>query len=259
VAPSGSIAFDRAANDYDRTRALTPGAMRKVHAVLVAELGDRQPCLEIGVGTGRLALPLARAGIRMAGIDLSLPMLRRLVDKTPGSGPMDVAVADAVALPFARSSFGAGLACHVLHLIPAWPDALAELVRVVRPGGVILVDVGGWGSGWSKEMQERFCREAGISSPVVGTHDPREVDEAMRSLGAPGRRLPEVRQSRTTTIAEQLEHLAKGVYSFTWSVDEGTRRRAAERVGRWAEERFGSLTRPRRTRGTISWLGFDLP
>lgn len=259
MASSGSIAFDRAVADYDRTRTLTAGAMRKVLSVLSAELGEHHPCLEIGVGTGRLALPLHEAGERMAGVDLSLPMLRRLVGKAGGRAPFPLAVADALALPFGESSFGAGLVCHVLHLIPRWPEALAELVRVVRPGGVILVDVGGWGRGWSKEIQERFCLEAGISSPVVGTHDADEVAEAMRSLGSTGRRLPDVHRSRTTTIADQLEQLADGVYSFTWSVDDRTRRRAAERVGGWAEERFGPLTRPRRTRGTISWLAFDVP
>jgi ubiquinone/menaquinone biosynthesis C-methylase UbiE len=259
VGHSGSIAFDRVASDYDRTRSLTPAAMRRVLSLLTAELGEHQPCLEIGVGTGRLALPLHQAGLRMAGIDLALPMLHELVEKAGGSAPIPVAVADAVALPFARASFGAGMACHVLHLIPRWPEALGELVRVVRPRGVILVDMGGWGRGWSKKIQERFCREAGISSRVVGTHDADEVAEAMRSLGASVRRLPVVARSRTTTIPEQLEQLADGVFSFTWSVDEDTRRRAADLVGRWAEERFGSLTRPRRTRGTISWLAFDVP
>jgi ubiquinone/menaquinone biosynthesis C-methylase UbiE len=259
VGHSGSVAFDRAVGDYDRTRSLTPVAMRRVVSMLMAELGEHQPCLEIGVGTGRLAIPLRREGLRMAGIDLSLPMLHRLVEKGGVDAAIPVAVADALALPFARASFGGGLACHVLHLIPAWPDALEELARVVRPGGVILVDLGGWGRGWSRQIQDRFCIEAGISSPVVGTHDAEEVTEAMRSLGASVRRLPEVGRSRTTTIAEQLRQLADGVFSFTWSVDEDTRRRAADLAGRWAKERFGSLTRPRRTRGKISWLAFDLP
>ncbi|MGH2573701.1 MAG: class I SAM-dependent methyltransferase [Actinomycetota bacterium] len=255
---SRSIAFDRAAEDYDKTRSLPPGAMRRVQALLVAELRRRQPCVEIGVGTGRLALPLVRAGIRMAGVDLSRPMLMKLRENAGGRAPFPLAMADAVALPFRRSSFGAGLASHVLHLIPAWRDALAELARVLRPGGVVLVEPGGWGSGWWKEVQEAFCRQAGISSPFVGTNDPDEVDLAMRSLGARPRRLPALAGSRTTTIDERLALLEKGVFSFTWSLDERARKRAVERVKHWAEERFGSLARPRRTRWTISWLAYDL-
>jgi ubiquinone/menaquinone biosynthesis C-methylase UbiE len=259
VSGSGSIAFDRVAADYDRTRGLPPGAMGKVVSLLAAELREHQPCLEIGVGTGRLALPLARAGIRMTGIDLSVPMVRRLVEKAGGGVPIPVVVADAEALPFVPSSFGAGLACHVLHLISGWQVALAELVRVIRPGGVALIDIGGMGSGWWKEIQEAFCREAGIGRWCVGTDSAEEVTEAMRALDARPRKLPGVTVSRTITLADRLANLADGVFSFTWSVDEGTRRRAADRVGRWAEEEFGSLTRPRRTRGTISWLAFDLP
>jgi len=255
---SRSIAFDRAVADYDRTRALTPGAMRRVLELLVAELRDRQPCVEIGVGTGRVALPLVGAGIRMVGVDLSLPMLRKLIENAGGNAPLPLAIADAVALPFGRSSFGAGMASHVLHLIPAWPDALAELVRVVRPGGVVLVEPGGWGTGWSKEVHQAFCREAGISSPFVGTHDADQVDQEMRSHRAVPRRLPSVARSRTTTIGDQLGLLEKGVYSFTWSLDERERKQAAERTARWAQDRFGSLTRPRRTRGKTSWLAYDL-
>lgn len=256
---SGSIAFDRAAEDYDGTRSLPTRAMRKVVALLVEELRDRQPCVEIGVGTGRLALPLSQAGIRMAGIDLSMPMLRKLVQNAGGQRPFPLAITDAVALPFAPSSFGSGMASHVLHLIPAWRDSLAELVRVVRPGGVVLVEPGGWGTGWWAEVQQAFCREAGITSPFVGTNDADEVDDAMRSLGAFPRRLPSLARSRTTTIADHLSQLEKGVYSFTWSLDERERKHAAKLTARWADHRFGSLTRPRRIRGKSSWLAYDLP
>jgi ubiquinone/menaquinone biosynthesis C-methylase UbiE len=259
VSPSGSIAFDRAVADYDRTRALPPGAMRKVVSLLTAELGEHQPCLEIGVGTGRLALPLAGAGIRMVGLDLSMPMLRRLVEKAGGTPPFPVATGDAIALPFRARSFGAAMASHVLHLIPGWQAALAEFARVVRPGGTLLIDLGGIGAGWWKEIQAAFCREAGIARWCVGTDSREEVIACLGALGARYRKLPEVSVSKTTTMADRLVHLADGVFSFTWSVDERTRRDAAERVGRWAKERFGSLTRPRRTRGTISWLAFDLP
>ena len=56
---SDSVSFDRAASFYDATRALTPEAMAAVQALLRSELQGRGRCLEIGVGTGRMALPLA--------------------------------------------------------------------------------------------------------------------------------------------------------------------------------------------------------
>ncbi len=51
----------------------------------------------------------------------------------------------------------------MLHLIAAWKGALREVVRVVEPGGVILVDVARWDLPLMQEVQERFASEAGIS------------------------------------------------------------------------------------------------
>jgi ubiquinone/menaquinone biosynthesis C-methylase UbiE len=65
-----SVNFDRAAGYYDATRALS-ATMAALTGLLATELADRQPCLEIGVGTGRFALPLRAAGIAMAGTDIS--------------------------------------------------------------------------------------------------------------------------------------------------------------------------------------------
>ncbi|MGH2579540.1 MAG: SAM-dependent methyltransferase, partial [Actinomycetota bacterium] len=55
---SGSIRFDRAAEFYDRTRALLPEAERATVELLRAELAGRGRCLEVGVGTGLISLPL---------------------------------------------------------------------------------------------------------------------------------------------------------------------------------------------------------
>src|SRR5262249_12377514 len=67
----GSIPFDRAADVYDETRRLTPEASAATTHLLAAELGERGAALEIGVGTGLIGLPLAAAGVRLVGLDLS--------------------------------------------------------------------------------------------------------------------------------------------------------------------------------------------
>ena len=66
-----SISFDRAAEYYDRTRRLTPEASAALTGLLANQLRDRQPTLEIGVGTGLVSLPLHEMGVRMTGVDLS--------------------------------------------------------------------------------------------------------------------------------------------------------------------------------------------
>ena len=53
----GSVAFDRAAEYYDRTRGSSPEGLRKTIDLLTGELRDRGTVLEVGVGTGQLGLP----------------------------------------------------------------------------------------------------------------------------------------------------------------------------------------------------------
>ena len=77
-----SVIFDQAAGCYDRTRGLPPRIAARQTELLAAELaGTAGPVLEIGVGTGRIAVPLAEAGFRVLGVDLSAPMLGVLAAK----------------------------------------------------------------------------------------------------------------------------------------------------------------------------------
>ena len=56
-------------------------------AILASELRGRGSCLEIGVGTGRMAIPLQRHGIDMYGVDISVAMLTELLRKG-AAGPL---------------------------------------------------------------------------------------------------------------------------------------------------------------------------
>ena len=256
---SGSVAFDRVAGEYDRTRALPEKTMGKVLALLAAELRGRGRCLEIGVGTGRVSRPLSALGIPMVGADVSWPMLDRLRLNAGGSWPFPVAIADATALPFGDRTMGAGLASHVLHLISDWKGALVELVRVVCPGGVVLVDVGNWrGPGIFPLIRDRFCQEADIGRPFIGTQDPVLVDGHMRSLDARLRILPPIYEVVSMTAEEQISALERGVFSFTWQVDDDERQVAAGRTREWARRHLGPLDEPHRRRRRIVLRAYDL-
>ena len=256
---SGSIAFDRAAAYYDRTRGLPPKVMRRVVATLAPELQRRGRGLEIGTGSGRVSLPVHRAGYPIVGVDLSLPMLRRLVSNAGGAQPFPLAQADATGLPFRDDAFGAGLACHVLHLIPRWRDALAELARVVRPGGVLLIDPGGWGVGWWRRVQEEFCLAADIPLRHSGANEAAEVDAAMAALGARMRMLAAIQVVSAVKPGERIRQLEDGLYSFTWRLTEEARRRAAEWTRDFVKREIGPLDEPRSTEWTVAWRAYDLP
>ena len=123
---SDSVSFDPAAEHYDETRSLTPEASRAITDLLATEIHGSGPCLEIGVGTGLIALPLHDAGVRMVGLDLSAAMLRKLVEKTGGAPAFPSCAATRRGCRSADAVFGERIVRHVLHLIPRWQDAVAR-------------------------------------------------------------------------------------------------------------------------------------
>ena len=137
--PSESLAFDRAADFYDETRGFPPGEEQPVAALLsrVGGLTASSRVLEIGVGTGRIALPLSAHVGAVYGVDLARSMMLRLRAKQTGQ-PVYIAEGDAARLPFPARIFDAVVAVHVFHVIAGWQDALREIARVLRPGGVLI-------------------------------------------------------------------------------------------------------------------------
>jgi phosphatidylethanolamine/phosphatidyl-N-methylethanolamine N-methyltransferase len=97
--------------------------------------------LEVGVGTG-LSLADYGKSSRIVGIDISAPMLekaRKRVDDLKLRHVENLAVMDAEHLTFADGAFDVVVAQYVVTAIPNPEKALDEFVRVVRPGGEIVV------------------------------------------------------------------------------------------------------------------------
>jgi ubiquinone/menaquinone biosynthesis C-methylase UbiE len=253
-----SISFDRAAAYYDRTRAFPDNVMARLVPMLVAELPPDKPCLEIGIGTGRIALPLMSRGVRIVGIDLSLEMLRKLLDKARRSAP-PLAIADATRLPFASRTFGSAIAAHVLHLIPNWRSAVDELTRVVRPGGVLVASRGGvTRAEWQRAVRRRFFSEAGDPPWPPGIDRIEELDEEMRARGADLRELPELRSEMSASINDLLAALEAGIWSSCWTIDEHARMRAAAATRDWARRALGDLDMRRAASYGSTWHAYAL-
>jgi ubiquinone/menaquinone biosynthesis C-methylase UbiE len=252
-----SISFDRAAEFYDRTRVTDDDAVRASVDLLAAELDG--PILEVGVGTGALAVPLAARGAHVIGADLSAAMLARLRDKTQ---VVPVAQADATRLPFADGAFGGAFARHVLHLIGEWRSAVAELCRVVRPGGTVLIEPGGFAGEW-RTVWRRFIDELGPDARPVGldvaTHGMAQLDEAFESAGAAARALPAIPLRTDGSLEGFLREASNRTYSWTWRVSDEVLARAVPTVRAWARARYGDLTVPFEPDGQMRWRAYDLP
>jgi SAM-dependent methyltransferase len=138
------ISFDRAAEYYDTTRGYADGSAECIRDAIVAYTGaDRDTrFLELGVGTGRIALPFIRASYDYTGVDISPAMMARLAGKLAGDPGtayrFQLREADITALPFEAARFDVIIAVHVLHLVEDWQRAIQEARRVLRPGGWLL-------------------------------------------------------------------------------------------------------------------------
>ena len=93
--------------------------------------------LDLATGSGDLALALRAAcpAARIVGADFCLPMLRVAQRKTLGH----LVVADGMRLPFADGAFDVLTVAFGLRNMESWAGALAEMARVLQPGGHLLV------------------------------------------------------------------------------------------------------------------------
>jgi SAM-dependent methyltransferase len=254
-----SVSFDRAAGFYDATRGLSPQASAAQTEVLRAALRDvDDPTLEIGVGTGRIALPLVAAGRRLVGVDLSAGMLAALRDKSPDALPL--VQADATQLPFRDGVFGAAVVAHVLHLVSDWRAVVDELTRAVRPGGVLLVTRGGLSvGGLHVEITQRARAAAGWTQPPGRLDNLTVLDAHMRSLGGTVTQLPTVPTGGSATAEQALNAIETNIMSWTWDVTEAARLAAAREVREWVTETYGDPATVEIAPEPISWRRYVLP
>jgi SAM-dependent methyltransferase len=127
-----------------RGRILRSVEVPRVLAGLDLPAGGR--CLEIGSGNGEGALAIGRRlrPARLVCVDSDPRMvarahrlhLSRAAAGEPGAADVETLCADATDLPLAAGSFDAALLFGALHHIRRWPAALAEVHRVLEPGGV---------------------------------------------------------------------------------------------------------------------------
>ena len=135
--------FSRIASRYDLMNDLMTGGQHRRWKRKTAKLtatGLQGKALDIATGTGDLAMALARRpGIQHAvGVDLLPDMisLGRTKTQTRGlAGRTSLLLGDAVELPFPNGAFACATAGFSLRNMPDLRRALAEMVRVVRPGG----------------------------------------------------------------------------------------------------------------------------
>jgi SAM-dependent methyltransferase len=159
-------AFDRISPVYDATREPLAASEMDRMAEALRSRGVRS-LLEVGVGTGRIAVPLRDRGFEIVGVDASARMLAH----ARGKGLPRLVRGSAYALPLLDRSVDGAIFVHVLHLLDDPRRALREASRTARSGVTALV---------------RPRREGGPVPPEVREGDPRRmVREILERMGYP--------------------------------------------------------------------------
>jgi SAM-dependent methyltransferase len=118
--------------DYDRVAQ----RFAPIHDDLVARLapapGERW--LDVGTGTGEVALRAARAGAEVTAVDISEELLA-VARRKPGAEHVAWELGDAQQLRFADASFDVVVSCFAVIFAPDQDAATAQLARVCKPGG----------------------------------------------------------------------------------------------------------------------------
>ncbi|MEQ9410575.1 MAG: class I SAM-dependent methyltransferase [Fuerstiella sp.] len=124
---------------YDLLLRLHPVSRMRRKAMDLADIADAGSILVVGVGTGA-DLPFLDASALVIGVDQSLPMLVRATDTAARCRLCFVPVcSDATHLPFGDACFDAVVMTLFASVVPNPRECLQEAMRVVRPGGRLLV------------------------------------------------------------------------------------------------------------------------
>ena len=181
---------------------------------------------EPGIGNGRIAIPLARRGYDVTGVDISSEMLLQLSDRlhgTPYEGKVSFQQADVTDLPFADDQFDMAIVVHLFYFISDWKKSIDEICRVVKSDGSLILMHTGTGEE-IPELNQRYkelCADLGVDTSQPGA---KSTSDVIQYLQENGKFIEYVKDRWVWTsripIANALDHLQMRAYSFTTSASD---------------------------------------
>lgn len=188
-----------------------------------------QRVLDVGCGTGHLAAAVATlsSSVEVHGVDLSTVYVDHARAHYPDPR-LIFHVGDACSLDFATASFDQVLSLLVLHFVPRWRDAIAEMGRVAKPGATVAAAV--WDARGGFVANRIFFDTAATLDSKAGE---RRAKNYTRPLTRPGELAEAWREAGFRDISETLLHMRMEYANFAdyWAPYLGQDGPGAEYVG----------------------------
>ena len=255
---SERVDFSGNAAVYDRRHGAVASDVELRQLWEAASLPIAARVLDLGAGTGRLAIPLAGRGCRVIAIDPSQAMLERLVAKD-GNHMVQTVAAEGALLPFTSNSLDVVMIARLLYLTSDWKEILEEAGRVLVPGGCLMHQ---WGNGdadesWVQIREEarRLFGEAGVKSPFhPGVRSESAIERWLEARGFTVEARIAIGSGPETTVRQFLQRLVTGELSYIWNVPPEIQVRTLPVLEAWAGKHFDleqAMAMPRELRWTI--------
>lgn len=174
---------DKAAPYQQSFARLCAGAIPYLKSAVARGVAGPARVLDVGTGTGNVALALREGGHSVVGVDIEPAMIDYARNAVPGA---EFEVAGVPELPFAAGGFDAVVANFVINHVPKPRAAMAELVRMSRPGGLVAATI--WPSEPTSALNAFWGNviERAAVAPQAGTRLAPEDDfeRSVAGLGA---------------------------------------------------------------------------
>ena len=175
--------FDSWTERYDRWFTTPIGQLvhRYENEILLSylEAGPGELILDVGCGTGIFTTGVLRTGAWVVGADISAPMLRVAIARG-GTGFAGVC-ADMCALPFADNAFDRVFSMTAIEFVADGAKAIAELNRVVKPGGRVVVTTLNSLSPWADRRRKKAATEGHELFQNISFRSPEEMRQLVGS------------------------------------------------------------------------------
>ena len=176
-------AHDHIADQYDQKHSeiyntFEQARLEQVLEEVITRMEVPEPhILDVGAGTGNISIKLIKRNCYVTALDVSNASLEVLRSKVGPDARLETVRLDGQKLPFPDSTFDAVTSYSVLHHIPDYLGSIREMIRILRPGGLIYIDHEASPAAWDPDTNlatyKSLCK-LGISKHILMLVNTRE-------------------------------------------------------------------------------------